>query len=89
MGVAFTNLAETVPDERLRGDIQGMGARLMEKSAARMQQHREKSFPERPRFLRARFLCGLRREEARRSRGAQMRPPGQTMGDTCRATHVP
>jgi hypothetical protein len=36
MGVAFTHLAETVPDERLRGDIQGMGARLMEKSAARM-----------------------------------------------------
>ena len=36
MGVAFTHLAETVPDERLRGDIQGMGARLMEKSAARI-----------------------------------------------------
>jgi hypothetical protein len=36
MGVAFTHLAETVPDERLRGDIQGMGARLMEKGAARM-----------------------------------------------------
>jgi hypothetical protein len=36
MGVAFTHLAETVPDERLRGDIQGMGARLMEKGTARM-----------------------------------------------------
>jgi hypothetical protein len=36
MGVAFTHLAETVPDERLRGDIQGMGARLMEKGAARL-----------------------------------------------------
>ena len=36
MGVAFTHLAETVPHEGLRGDIQGMGARLMEKGAARM-----------------------------------------------------
>ena len=36
MGVAFTHLAETVPNERLRDDIQGMGARLMEKGAARL-----------------------------------------------------
>jgi hypothetical protein len=36
MGVACTHLAETVPNERLRDDIQGMGARLVERGAARL-----------------------------------------------------
>ncbi len=36
MGVAFTHLAETVPNERLRGDIRDMGAKLMERGAAGM-----------------------------------------------------
>jgi hypothetical protein len=36
MGVAFTHLAETVPDDRLRGDLKGVGASLVEKGAARM-----------------------------------------------------
>jgi len=34
MGVAFTHLAGTVPDEGLRDDIRNTGARLMEKGAA-------------------------------------------------------